>query len=280
MNDRYDAGMWCDTLDGMKDNDYDNFFLINDSVMAIRQSDEFLTTLVQRNMSLVSMNYWTEEYYWLESVARAFSRDGIRVYQNQLCSGLRKSLKQCTRFGAPWKQKACIVSKTEIAVAGFYSRNDTWGIYPGMVSRDFRAPRKNYPWGSGHYEFWKKHLLDTLNFPVMKVSGDMLRETLMRYPNRTQLFECTSSFESNKARKRLMKTSRVKMRYKNLPKMTRKPVKGKTRTEVRKYQSNPVRGTSMKAHVKSQSQSVQRDTIKKHEKLGYEPTQRLIPKKG
>ena len=99
LNDRYDAGLWCDTLikgnvisNGTDKNSfvgtpsqYDRFLLINDSVMAMDTSNELLRNLKSMNASLVSFNYWGNKEnsnitkndvgtrYWLESVARAFS---------------------------------------------------------------------------------------------------------------------------------------------------------------------------------------------------------------
>ena len=127
VNDRYDAGLWCDVLikgnalnkvaakNGQKGtyvgghSQYNRFLLINDSMMALKKSNEFLEALIEKNASLISLSYWgdkqqqqqqqdaagknstnkyhhVERNYWLESPLRAFSLEGIQIYADTICA--------------------------------------------------------------------------------------------------------------------------------------------------------------------------------------------------
>ena len=75
VNDRYDVGLWCDSLkdtDGAVLNRYDDFVLINDSIWALEKHfNGVLDTLCENNLTITSLNYvGTPEVYWLESVFR------------------------------------------------------------------------------------------------------------------------------------------------------------------------------------------------------------------
>ena len=77
-----------------------------------------------------------------------------------------------------------------------------------MVTKEFKASRPKFPWGAGHYEFWKSHLVDKMNFPVVKVSDQTIfNNTLRRYPNATDLFQCTRRFTSSRARTQYLETT-------------------------------------------------------------------------
>ena len=120
VNDRYDAGLWCDALlkEGyLRPNGghnqlswarlvrqyvggtsaYDRFLLINDSMMAVEHTNMFLEALAAKNASLVSLNYWGDKAagyrnvtdrkkYWLESPLRAFDLAGVQVYADKICA--------------------------------------------------------------------------------------------------------------------------------------------------------------------------------------------------
>jgi len=200
-NDRYDFGLWCDALTQTNilqpvDNNgtttyvggsssYDQFLLINDSLMAVERTNEFLDALTDRNASLVALNEWTvdDSIYWVESPARAFSREGIQVFADHVCP---IKLHDNWRINCPllnkkhWvkgvlrkiypnpvaKQKRCIVETTEINVAGLYPRTKVHGLYPGH-------DEQNKSW-SINYEFWSTVLRDKMSFPAVKTSSDFV----------------------------------------------------------------------------------------------------------
>jgi len=166
VNNRYDFGLWCDAL--IKGNalkkvaakngkevtyvgghsQYNRFLLINDSMMAVKKSNEFLEALIEKNASLISLSYWgdkeqqmqhnaennsTNNYhhattnYWLESPLRAFSLEGIQIYADTICALPEIKLKRdCPHFFSNEKTsklsykkkiKRCIVEKSEIDVS-------------------------------------------------------------------------------------------------------------------------------------------------------------------
>ena len=55
---------------------YDRFILINDSMMAVENSNELLDVLESKDASFISLSYWDKDLYWLESAARAFNEKG------------------------------------------------------------------------------------------------------------------------------------------------------------------------------------------------------------
>ena len=105
-NDRYNYGLWCDTLtkrDILKmsqlgaflrgSSEYNRFLLVNDSIMAVEQTNELLDALDSKNASLVSLNYWgnkdskkSEDIYWVESPIRAFSLEGMQIFADNICT--------------------------------------------------------------------------------------------------------------------------------------------------------------------------------------------------
>lgn len=121
VNDRYDAGLWCDALIQGRNllplpssaqntlhlggrspvfvggaSRYDRFLLINDSMMAVEPTNLFLESLAATNASLISLNYWGDKHsvhqnatdlekYWLESPLRAFSLEGAQIYAENIC---------------------------------------------------------------------------------------------------------------------------------------------------------------------------------------------------
>lgn len=229
VNDRYDTGLWCDALvegnvlkprsarknkqgkikyDG-RHSQYDRFLLINDSMLAVRETNEFLEALQERNASLVSLSYWgekehprgnlTNKYvgkYWLESPLRAFSLEGIQLFADEVCLSRYFSWrKDCPHlryadivleFGVtPVTNrkliKRCIVEKTEIDVVDHYSLDKVHGLYPGETE-------KGTTW-SNSFKAWLK--LREMSFPVLKVNdGPLIRRVRTYRPKDIQI--CTA----------------------------------------------------------------------------------------
>jgi len=198
-NNRYDTGLWCDSLtkgkllklnEDHKDktttnkeinfdiydsatSQYKNFFLINDSLLALEKSNELLDALISKNASLVSLNYWGNKLfsftYWLESPARAFSLDGIKIFANALCT--LPSINHnnwwlfCPRlFLADMTDaegvKRCIAELTEISLVKHFPLEKVHGLYP---SKD--PGGKHWIRSFKYWEFLRQNM----SFPVMKV---------------------------------------------------------------------------------------------------------------
>jgi len=147
LNDRYDAGLWCDalTIEGNATHkrssvlrplllsEYDQFFLINDSIIAVEPFNEVLDAFERKNADLVSLNYWNYKKdgvvngtYWVESPVRAFSKKGMQVYSNHVCNldtiGWRADCPHLKNSSNRRRKKRCIVEKTEIDVAKYFPK--------------------------------------------------------------------------------------------------------------------------------------------------------------
>ena len=221
-NDRYDAGLWCDTLiQGnilnhesrnsssptsktasqpyiAKQSQYDRFILINDSMMALDKSNELLDALEAKNVSFVSLNYWGKKTatdlgdFWLESPARAFNREGLEIFANNICtvpSITKDNWKEfCPHIKKlkmkPWmKLKKCVVEKTETSLTKFYPVDKVHGLYLGSDPGDLS-------W-SFNFTFWTE-LRDRNSFPVVK--RKMLNK-LIQKGRSDEIGRCTKSMK-------------------------------------------------------------------------------------
>ena len=212
QNEKRDTGLWCDYL--IKDDIlqkgldgtylggsagvFDNFLLINDSVMAVENSNELLDTLHAKKLSMVSLNFWNENTdekipFWVESVARVFSLEGIQTYADEVCSKMnniqwRKDCPDLMKFVTwhnPRKIKKCIVRKTEVEIASLYSPSKVLGLYPGEVPESLIQNERFYrsaSWTS-HYTYWALTLRQKMNFPALKVTNeDFLNYAIKKRP--------------------------------------------------------------------------------------------------
>ena len=225
-NDRYDAGLWCDSLHSLQTNNnmlswsFDNYFLINDSLLALRKFNDFLTVLENRNTSLVSLNWWEQnstiwtgwqqnKTYWVESGARAFSQNGINVYYNNVCANLQETFKYCAEYITSFRKSAkngrkkyCIVNATEIVVSYYFNRgvkhddDDTViGLYPGEVPDEYISEMNAHKMWANNYIYWRDTLVGKSKFPVMKITGALL-ETSNQTLAAASLRECTNRYIS------------------------------------------------------------------------------------
>jgi hypothetical protein len=190
-NDRYDYGLWCDSLTTgaiLKmsklgaflggSSEYNQFLLLNDSIMAVEHTNEFLVALESKNASLVSLNYWgdkdskkSEDQYWVESPIRAFSLEGMQMYADNICPLQKIHWRtHCRHYAQTMirhrgvRNKRCIVEKTEIGVAQLYASDKVHGLYKGSDSNGISWTRY------GGSEYWTDILRDQMSFPAMKVS--------------------------------------------------------------------------------------------------------------
>jgi len=212
QNEKRDTGLWCDYL--IKDDIlqkgldgtylggsagvFDNFLLINDSVMAVENSNELLDTLHAKKLSMVSLNFWNENTdekipFWVESVARVFSLEGIQTYADEVCSKMnniqwRKDCPDLMKFET-WpnlvRLKKCIVRKTEVEIASLYSPSKVLGLYPGKVPENLIQNERFYrsPSWTSHYTYWALTLRQKMNFPALKVTNeDFLNYVIKKRP--------------------------------------------------------------------------------------------------
>ena len=209
-NDRYDAGLWCDALtEGnagiykrsnstppvVRLSEYDQFFLINDSIMAIEPLNEVLDTLERKKADLVSLNYWGDkkdfnETYWVESPVRAFSKKGIQVYSDKICNlGPIRWKIDCPYLinnkSYKRRSKRCIVDKTEVSVAKYFPQDKVFGLYNGNDG--------NRGSWSNNFKYWKM-LRDEQSFPFIKNSNKKLIEDARREQPQ-DLARCTTKYK-------------------------------------------------------------------------------------
>ena len=213
-NDRYDAGLWCDALtEGnagiykrsdsappvVRLSEYDQFFLINDSVMAIEPLNEVLDTLEREKADLISLNYWGDKKgdingtYWVESPVRAFSKKGIQVYSDKICTLGQISwridcpflMKTHPGWGQKKCTKRCIVDKTEVSVAKYFPQDKVFGLYNGNAGN-------GKPWAN-NFKYWKM-LRDKQSFPFIKNTNRKLFENALREQPQ-DLARCTTKYK-------------------------------------------------------------------------------------
>lgn len=205
-NDRYDFGLWCDALylkkddgkDMLEDSAIAEYMLINDSIMAIERTDEFLLTLRERQLTLLSLNYWgqknsTESKYWLESPLRVFSREGMKVYAQNICSlpqinwGMDCPHLNESGYGSnAQRQKRCIVELSEINVVDHYESDKIYGLYKGSTPL--------YRHWAEDFFYWLSLRRD--GFPAVKVSHHTFFDTL-KHEATVDLERCTKNFTGN-----------------------------------------------------------------------------------
>lgn len=182
---------------------HSEFVLINDSIMAIHPNfTSVLDTLKEdKHLSMTSLNYsflrGSEGDYtfsnkpWLESVFRAFNRDGIKKYMHHTCVPASHP-KFCPEEENAEKKKRCIVDSMEVPVADLFAPNQVKGLFPSDVPKDMvqsEALEHVYLWHS-HFDFWRHELVDKMQFPAMKISNDIF---VRRVANRAKgfFFKCT-----------------------------------------------------------------------------------------
>mmetsp|Transcript_800 Transcript_800/g.1264 ORF Transcript_800/g.1264 Transcript_800/m.1264 type:complete len:340 (+) Transcript_800:327-1346(+) len=198
VNDRYDSGLWCDALKGdvevLNNNagdalssspvvqQFDQFILVNDSVMAIQRSTELLDVLRSKNLDMISLTYsLLGGSYWLEANYRGFSREGIHKLMDHICVPNPCQVKKNVR-----RRHRCMVDTFEIPTAGLFDRSKVWGLYHGDAPiQYFNATAKNKPmqtspmWHS-NYPFWNEILRENQHFPAAKISNRWLYTWLLK----------------------------------------------------------------------------------------------------
>lgn len=141
-NDRYDIGLWCDTLNddnGHILEEFDEFLLINDSIMAIQKSSELIDVMRSKNLTMASLTYSLLDGYWLEGNYRGFNRKGVKKLMESTCIP-----NPCLKKTKINRVHRCIVDMFEIPIARLFDRKEVWGLYHGDAPIEyFNATAKN-----------------------------------------------------------------------------------------------------------------------------------------
>lgn len=204
VNNRYDVGLWCDAYESLDSyGTYDEYGLINDSVYALRKFSAVFDNLEHKNVSLSSLSHsysakWNidfgPQYYWVESVYRAFDRNGIQIFNDHSCVP-EDNPKFCPEEE---NNKACIINNFEHDLANEYACDKVAGVYPAdsvgaLVPEDMRVATwiKNIG-------YWRM-LVDHMGFPVAKANEreqvaiqSTLEEKILSWQNNPLLKTCTS----------------------------------------------------------------------------------------
>lgn len=182
-NDRYDAGLWCDSLDENANTTFTKnqeqvYLLINDSLLIIKKMNYIPSILENTRKDLISLNYWdVDDNYWVESPFRLFSSYGIDIFKDKVCSlGILNWRKHCPhliQYKGKWQRskfkKRCIVEKTEIALATYFRRSKVDGLFPGYSKyRNKRRDGRLFKNWAEDFKTWKTLFDD--DFPVIKVT--------------------------------------------------------------------------------------------------------------
>ncbi|KAL3756082.1 hypothetical protein ACHAWU_009384 [Discostella pseudostelligera] len=198
LNNRYDAGLWCDGLDHINSRNTSSgvpraVFLINDSAAALRRYDALTNRIVnathieqlnktieEGSVKLISLNgeLTTPErnkYFWVESVYRGLTPDGASIFYHHTCSA--KQRRACVgKRGIDAKD--CIVDRFEHTLSRSYSPSDLGIMFPSFppkewdlssweASRGYAPTWRREQWISGRQFFW--YLYEVHDFPFRKL---------------------------------------------------------------------------------------------------------------
>jgi hypothetical protein len=178
-NDRYDVGLWCDAIQFLSSqnqtNEYDEYGLLNDSVFALHEFPDLFDVLQSRNISLSSLSYsysakyfrsYGPEHFWVESVFRGLSQQGLATFMNHSCVPADHPY-FCRELSIS-EQKACIINNFEHDLAKAFPRDKVEGIYESDAPNTTKIPpyRSKMTWANNPL-YWKQLVIES-NFPVAK----------------------------------------------------------------------------------------------------------------
>ena len=193
LNDRYDVGLWCDAIESLNIDEFDEFGLINDSVFAMNSFSEVFDALSLKNVSLTSTGYsYTPKSFegdddpvnfWVESIYRGFTKTGIDIFREHSC------VPKDHPFFCPEKDdnKACIVNNFEHDFAIQYPCDKVYGIYPSDAPSSFLERSRHRMWAR-NTPYWRALKAD-LNFPIAKV------KQIGQIRTASKLKKCTKYFD-------------------------------------------------------------------------------------
>mmetsp|Transcript_22023 Transcript_22023/g.61284 ORF Transcript_22023/g.61284 Transcript_22023/m.61284 type:complete len:333 (+) Transcript_22023:808-1806(+) len=195
VNDRYDAGLWCDAIANLKIDAFDQFGLVNDSVFAMRPFTEIFDALSAKNVDLSSISYsYTPKFldgedgpqhFWLESVFRGFTREGIDTFRRHSCVPADHPF-YCTDQS---DNKACIVNNFEHDLASQYPCDKVYGIYPADTPPKFITAHNGHRTWIHNIAYWRS-LVKEANFPIAKIKDHVRQRKL-----KSKLAQCTRYFD-------------------------------------------------------------------------------------
>jgi len=179
VNDRYDVGLWCDSLydeNSKVFNDHDDFILVNDSILALHHYMGVLDLLQKHNnLAMTSLTYSNKPYYWLESFFRGFSKKGMKNYMHHMCKPANHT--NWCRDKSKVEAKRCIVDYFEVSVAGIFPHQETAGIYSADVPDEMIKIQRWEKKAMWHFNFpYWYNLHKKLSFPIMKSSNPVFLE--------------------------------------------------------------------------------------------------------
>jgi hypothetical protein len=173
-NDRYDVGLWCDALKdaGLLESQLERrrfkyVLLANDSVFALSHFRGILDKLKQGTHDLVSLSEFdsTDWGYWVESVLRGFTIEGLQVFAENSCLASADGM-GCTPYHS--HRKKCIIHRHEMGFANaFPDFNKVTGLYK---SNRERSPVTFQNWITDE-GYWRQLVMDS-HFPVAKVKNE------------------------------------------------------------------------------------------------------------
>jgi hypothetical protein len=174
VNDRYDVGLWCDALKdtGLLESQLERrrfkyVVLANDSVFALSHFRGILEKLKQGTHNLVSLSEYdgTDYGYWVESIMRGFTMEGLEVFAEHSCQASADGM-GCTPYHS--RRKKCIIHKYEMGFANsFTDVKKVTGLYKSNPERD---PDRFESWITEEY-YWRQLVMDS-HFPVAKVKNE------------------------------------------------------------------------------------------------------------
>lgn len=182
VNDRYDAGLWCDALnevDNLRNQTRKYTILSNDSFVIFQHFRGILDQLRRKQHDFVSLSAWNvTNFFFLESVLRGFTSEGLRVFTNHSCVPLNHT-RNCHHLNhRPVLKKRCIVEAQEIELVKAYQAEKVVGLFPSTASIDSKRH-----WVSD--ERWWKELVQMMDFPVVKVKMQRAIDSLLKEDNLT-----------------------------------------------------------------------------------------------
>jgi len=183
-NKKYDVGLWCDALMGIKDR-YGRFALLNDSIFAIDRFDGILDAIGTKKqtdntkdipvpVSMTSLNFHENDDAgkpWVESVFRGFDAYGIDVFMEHSCVPIDHG-SFCPKQLNKAKKKRCITDYFELGMSWQFPYPDQQvvGLFPGTVPNVFQKVMGTpFPTWVCNEQFWK-HVLLPQGFPAAKVN--------------------------------------------------------------------------------------------------------------
>lgn len=158
----------------------------------------------KRSMVSLSYSLTSPAGMWLESVYRAFDRDGLQKYRDHSCKDANHAA-NCPNITDSREKKKCLVYHHEISVARLFDddKNDKAtnsntnatsrieGLYPSDVPPDMWKPHRPYGTWASHKEYWLSGLVEKFNFPAAKVS----KRNMIRTMKDPLIQTCTARFD-------------------------------------------------------------------------------------